>query len=73
MFYAETSYLGTVLLKRIESLRYKSPSVSQVTLMLLFARLNFKLKGGTDSLDICLLGHLDIWIDKSNIHCSPNN
>ena len=27
---------------------------------------------GTDYPDIHLLGHVDIQIDKSNIHCSPN-
>ena len=43
------------------------------TLPQLFARLNFKLKGGTNYLDIRLLGHLDIRIDKMNIRCSPNN
>jgi len=41
--------------------------------MLPFAHVNFKLKGGTDYLDIRLLGHPDIRIDKSNIRCSPNN
>lgn len=27
----------------------------------------------TDYLDIHLLGHADIWVDKTNICCSPNN
>ena len=42
-----------------------------MTLMLPFARLNFKLEGGTDYPDIHLLGHPDIRMDKSNIRCSP--
>ena len=37
----------------------------------LFARL--KLKGSTDYSDIRLLGHADIWIDKSNMCCSPTS
>ena len=56
---------------RITTLIAECVARDSETLMLPFAGLNFKLKGGIDYPDILLFGHPDILIDKSNIRCSP--
>ena len=56
---------------RITTLIAKCVARDSETLTLLFAGLNFKLKGRIDYPDIRLFGHPDIWVEKSNNHCSP--